>query len=93
MVRAAVSGILSTWVKRISPIMLMLGLGTRDWEFSLMILDIVAWQAVQRKMTTTSVRTASSCLGCSVALMLIPPVLSGPGKLSIEHWLHLSQVR
>ena len=36
----------STWVELIGAVMLVIGLGTRFWAFSLMIPDVVAWYAI-----------------------------------------------
>ena len=68
------------------PIALVLGLGTRFASLSLGILTIVAW---------TSVHAANGYNVCDngfklpliYILMLLPLMLSGPGKLSLDHWI------
>jgi putative oxidoreductase len=77
---------LSTWVELIAPVMLVLGLGTRFWAFSLLILDVVAWQAVHAG-NGYNVCDNGFKLPLMYLVMLIPLVLSGPGKLSIDHWM------
>jgi putative oxidoreductase len=82
-----VSWFLSTWIELIAPVMLVLGLGTRFWAFSLLILDIVAWQAVHAG-NGYNVCDNGFKLPLLYLMMLIPLVLSGPGKLSIDYWIH-----
>jgi len=77
---------LSTGVELIAPVMLVLGLGTRFWAFSLLILDVVAWQAVHAG-NGYNVCDNGFKLPLMYLMMLIPLVLSGPGKLSIDHWI------
>jgi len=81
-----VSWFLSTWTELIGPVMLVLGLGTRFWAFALLILDIVAWQAVHAG-NGYNVCDNGFKLPLMYLLMLIPLVLSGPGKLSIDYWI------
>jgi putative oxidoreductase len=81
-----VSWFLSTWVELIGPAMLVLGLGTRFWAFSLIVLDIVAWQAVHAG-NGYNVCDNGFKLPLMYLLMLIPLVLSGPGRLSFDHWI------
>ena len=81
-----VSWFLSTWAELIGPVMLVLGLGTRFWAFSLLILDVVAWQAIHAG-NGYNVCDNGFKLPLMYLMMLIPLVLSGPGKLSIDHSL------
>lgn len=81
-----ISWALSTWVELIGPVMLVLGLGTRFWAFSLLILDIVAWQTVHAG-NGYNVCDNGFKLPLMYLMMLIPLLLSGPGKLSIDHWI------
>lgn len=87
-----VSWFLSTWIELIGPVMLVLGLGTRFWAFSLLILDVVAWQAVHAG-NGFNVCDNGFKLPLMYLLMLIPLVLSGPGRLSIDYWLRRRYVR
>lgn len=81
-----ISWFLATWVELIGPVMLVLGLGTRFWAFSLLILDIVAWQTVHAG-NGYNVCDNGFKLPLMYLMMLIPLLLSGPGKLSIDHWI------
>jgi putative oxidoreductase len=81
-----VSWFLSTWAELIGPVMLVLGLGTRFWALALLILDIVAWQAVHAG-NGYNVCDNGFKLPLMYLAMLIPLVLSGPGKLSLDHWI------
>lgn len=81
-----VSWFLSTWVELIGPVMLVPGLGTRFWAFSLLILDIVAWLAVHAG-NGYNVCDNGFKLPLMYLVMLVPLVLSGSGKLSIDYWI------
>ncbi|OYY80046.1 MAG: hypothetical protein B7Y33_04355, partial [Hydrogenophilales bacterium 16-62-9] len=61
-------------------------LGTRFWAFSLVILDVVAWQAVHAGLGY-NVCDNGFKLPLMYLTMLIPLVLSGPGKLSLDYWI------
>ncbi|MDP1924964.1 MAG: DoxX family protein [Thiobacillus sp.] len=87
-----ISWFLSTWVELIGPVMLLLGLGTRFWALSLLILDIVAWQAVHAG-NGYNVCDNGFKLPLMYLLMLIPLVLSGPGKLSLDHGIRQRYLR
>jgi putative oxidoreductase len=85
-VPADISWLLATWTELIGAAALVVGLGTRFWAASLLILDIVAW---------TSVHGANGYNVCDngfklpliYLLMFVPLLLSGPGKLSLDYWL------
>jgi len=81
-----ISWLLATWTELIAPVMLLLGLGTRFGAFALLILDVVAWYAIHAA-NGFNVCDNGYKLPLMYLLMLIPLVLSGPGKLSIDHWL------
>jgi putative oxidoreductase len=85
-VPADISWFMATWVELIAPVMLVLGLGTRFWAFSLLILDVVAWYAIHAG-NGFNVCDNGYKLPLMYLLMLVPLVLSGPGKLSIDHWI------
>jgi putative oxidoreductase len=80
-----VSWFLSTWVELIGPVMLVLGLGTRFWAFSLLVLDVIAWVAVHAG-NGYNVCDNGFKLPLMYLLMLVPLILSGPGKLSLDYW-------
>lgn len=81
-----ISWFLATWTELIGAAALVIGLGTRFWAVSLLILDIVAWVSVHGG-NGYNVCDNGYKLPLLYALMLVPLVLSGPGRLSIDHWL------
>ena len=80
------SWFLATWVELIGAVMLVIGLGTRFWAFSFLILDVVAWYAVHAS-SGYNVCDNGYKLPLMYLMMLIPLVLMGPGKLAIDHWI------
>ena len=87
-----ISWFLATWVELIGAVMLVIGLGTRFWAFSFLILDVVAWYAVHAS-SGYNVCDNGYKLPLMYLMMLIPLVLMGPGKLSIDHWLRTRLTR
>ena len=81
-----VSWFLATWSELIGAAALVVGLGTRFWAVSLLILDVVAWASVHGG-NGYNVCDNGFKLPLMYALMLVPLVLSGPGRLSIDHWI------
>jgi putative oxidoreductase len=81
-----ISWFLATWIELLAPVMLVLGLGTRLGAFSLLVLDGVAWYAVHAG-NGYNVCDNGFKLPLLYLMMLIPLVLSGPGKLSIDNWI------
>jgi putative oxidoreductase len=77
---------ISTWSELIGPVMLVLGLGTRFASFSLIILTIVAWISVHAG-NGYNVSDNGFKLPLIYLVMFVPLLLSGPGKLSLDHWI------
>ncbi|MHB8915227.1 MAG: HvfX family Cu-binding RiPP maturation protein [Thiobacillus sp.] len=77
---------LATWIELIGAVLLIIGLGTRFWAFAFVILDIVAWYAVHAS-SGYNVCDNGYKLPLMYLMMLIPLVLMGPGKLSMDSWL------
>lgn len=86
MVPADISWLLATWTELIGAAALVIGLGTRFWAVSLLILDLVAWVTVHGG-NGYNVCDNGFKLPLMYFVMLVPLVLSGPGRLSIDHWL------
>ena len=83
-VPVSVSWFLATWTEIIGSLALVIGLSTRFWAAGLIILDLVAWVSVHGD------RGYNVCdngykLPLLYLIMLIPLVLCGPGKLSVDH--------
>ncbi|MHB1186440.1 HvfX family Cu-binding RiPP maturation protein [Thiobacillus sp.] len=81
-----ISWFLATWTELIGAAALVIGLGTRFWAVSLLILDIVAWVSVHGG-NGYNVCDNGYKLPLMYLVMLLPLVLSGPGRLSIDHWI------
>lgn len=85
-VPVGVSWFLATWTELLGAAALVLGLGTRFWAVGLLILDIVAWVSVHAAHGY-NVCDNGFKLPLMYALMLLPLVLSGPGKASVDAWI------
>jgi len=81
-----ISWFLSTWFELIGAIALVIGLGTRFFSASLIILTIVAWASVHAG-NGYNVCDNGFKLPLMYLVMFVPLLLSGPGKLSLDHWL------
>jgi len=79
---------LATGFEIIGPIALILGLGTRLFAASLFVLTLVAIAAVHAGHGYT-ISEGGWKLPLIYLAMLLPLMLSGPGKLSLDHWLRL----
>lgn len=77
---------LATWFELIGPIALVIGLGTRFFSVSLSILTLVAIAAVHAGHGYT-ISEGGWKLPLIYLVMFLPLILSGPGKLSLDHWL------
>ena len=79
-----ISWFIATWSELIGVVALVIGLGTRFFSVSLIILTIVAW---------ASVHAGNGFIVCDnvyklpliYVVMFVPLLLSGPGKLSLDH--------
>ena len=81
-----ISWFLATWSELLGAAALVIGLGTRFFSVSLIILTIVAWVSVHSG-NGYNVCDNGYKLPLMYLLMFVPLLLSGPGKLSIDHWL------
>lgn len=86
MVPPEISWQLATWTELIAPVLLVLGLATRFASVSLIILTIVAWASVHAGLGY-NVCDNGFKLPLIYLIMFIPLLLSGPGKLSLDHWI------
>ncbi len=78
------SWFLATWTEIIGALALVIGLATRFWAAGLLILDVVAWASVHAG-NGYNVCDNGYQLPLMYLIMLIPLVLSGAGKLSLDH--------
>ncbi|MBF0256818.1 MAG: DoxX family protein, partial [Gammaproteobacteria bacterium] len=77
---------LATWTELLAPIALVLGLGTRFASVSLIILTIVAWASVHAGLGYNVCNNGFK-LPLIYLVLFIPLLLTGPGKLSLDHWI------
>jgi putative oxidoreductase len=94
-----ISWFMATWVELLGAAGLVLGLFTRFWAFGLIVVTIVAIYGVHMPDDWSSL--AELWKGYAVSdkgfgnfripllflVMLIPLVLAGPGRISIDHFL------
>lgn len=78
------SWFLATWIEVLGSIGLALGLGTRFWALGLIVLDLVAWYSVHAG-NGYNVCDNGFKLPLMFLVMLIPLLLYGPGRLSLDH--------
>lgn len=86
LVPAEVSWQIATWSELVAPVLLVLGLGTRFASLALIILTVVAWASVHAG-NGYNVCDNGFKLPLIYLVMFVPLLLSGPGKLSLDHWL------
>jgi len=79
-----ISWFLATWSELIGAVALVIGLGTRFFSVSLIILTIVAWASVHAGHGY-NVCSNGFKLPLIYLVMFIPLLFSGPGKLSLDH--------
>jgi len=81
-----ISWFLSTWFELAGAIALVIGLGTRFFSVSLIILTFVAWTSVHAG-NGYNVCDNGYKLALIYLVMFVPLLLNGAGKLSLDHWL------
>jgi len=81
-----ISWFISTWAELLGAIALVVGLGTRFTAATLIILDIVAWASVHAG-NGYNVCNNGFKLPLMYLMMLIPLLLSGPGKSSLDAFI------
>lgn len=78
------SWFLSTWLELLGAVCLVIGLGTRFWAVSLIILDVVAWYSVHAG-NGYNVCDNGFKLPLIYLILLLPLLCSGPGQASLDH--------
>ncbi len=79
-----VSWHLATGFELAGPVALLLGLGTRFFSASLIVLTLVAWASVHAG-NGYNVCDNGYKLPLMYAVMFLVPLFSGPGRLSLDH--------
>lgn len=95
-----ISWFLATWFEVLGGLGLALGLFTRFWSFSLIILTVVAilgvhwpsdWNSLSELLKGYSISNngfGNFKLPVIFIVMFIPLLFQGPGKLSVDYWLN-----
>ncbi|HWP94125.1 MAG TPA: DoxX family protein [Gammaproteobacteria bacterium] len=93
-VPAGVSWFLATWSELLGAIGLVIGLGTRFFSASLIVLTIVAWVSVHAG-NGYNVCDNGYKLPLIYLIMFLPLLFGGPGKASLDHLIarHVLQKR
>jgi len=81
-----ISWFLSTWSELIGAAALIVGLGTRFFSLSLIILTLVAWVSVHSG-NGYNVCDNGWKLPLMYLVLFLPLLFSGPGKVSLDYWL------
>lgn len=81
-----VSWFLATWSELLGAVALVIGLGTRFFSLSLVILTFVAWISVHAGHGY-NVCDNGYKLALMYLVMFVPLLLNGAGKLSLDYWL------
>lgn len=82
-VPANISWFVSTWAELLGALALVIGLGTRFTALTLIILDLVAWYSVHAG-SGYNVCSNGYKLPLMYLMMLIPLLLMGPGRASLD---------
>lgn len=101
-----ISWLMATWFELIGAVALLVGLGTRFFTFSLMILTIVATIAVHlpaewATLTQLFKEGYDICdsdggnfkIPLMYLILFLPLLFSGPGKASLDHLIYLLLTR
>lgn len=91
LVPTEISWHLATWFELIGPLALVLGLATRFFAVSLSILTVVAIISVHAGLGY-NVCDSGWKLPVIYMVMFLPLIFSGPGKLSLDHWIRLKHM-
>jgi putative oxidoreductase len=81
-----ISWAMATWFELVGAVALVIGLGTRFFSVSLVILTWVAIESVHAGHGYT-ISEGGWKLPLMYIVMFVPLILSGPGKLSLDCWL------
>lgn len=79
-----ISWLLATWTELLGAVALVIGLGTRFFSVSLVILTLVAWASVHAG-SGYNVCDNGFKLPLIYLVMFMPLIFSGPGKASLDY--------
>ena len=85
-VPVTISWFIATWSELLGAAALAVGLATRFFGMSLAILTAVAWVSVH---TGNGYNVCDNGFKLSLIylVLLMPLIFSGPGRLSLDHWI------
>jgi putative oxidoreductase len=81
-----ISWFIATWTELLGSIGLVIGLGTRFFSFSLIILTIVAWSSVHAGLGY-NVCSNGFKLPLMYLILFIPLLFAGPGRASVDYFI------
>lgn len=82
-----ISWFMSTWFELVGAIALVIGLATRFFSLSLIILTVVAWVSVHSG-NGYNVCNNGYKLPLMYLVLFLPLLFNGPGKLSLDHFIN-----
>jgi len=77
---------LATWMELIGALLLLVGLATRYTAFFLLLLSLTAWFSVHADYGY-NICSNGYKMALIYCLTLLPLILHGAGKASLDHWL------
>lgn len=77
---------LATWVELIGALFLLIGLATRYTAFALLLLSLTAWYSVHTGYGY-NICSNGYKMAMIYSITLLPLILQGAGKMSLDHWL------
>jgi putative oxidoreductase len=83
---------LATWFELIGPVALLLGIATRFFSLSLLVLTVVAWVAVHAG-SGYNVCDNGYKLPLIYLLMFLPLIFNGAGKASLDYFMWQRMVK
>lgn len=86
MIPTDISWHMATWGELAGAAFLVVGLGTRFWASSLLIIDLVAWAAVHAG-NGYNVCDNGFKLPLIYVVLLLPLILKGPGRASLDRFI------
>ncbi len=86
LVNTDISWFLATWSELLGSVAILVGFATRFSALSLIILDLVAWYSVHAD-NGYNVCSSGFKLPLMYLVLLLPLLLMGPGKASIDHFI------
>lgn len=81
---------LATWIELLGALLLLVGLATRFSAFALLLLSLTAWYSVHSGYGY-NICSNGYKMAMIYCITLLPLILHGAGKLSLDQWLKQRQ--